>query len=66
MFFDKIIKLNRNLIAITENISIVFQLFLLLTVKLQIIKKVDFSEFRYYFFSNTGFVHKKYSVGVNC
>jgi hypothetical protein len=32
--------------AIIENISNVFQLFLLLIVKLQFIKKVDFSEFR--------------------
>jgi hypothetical protein len=45
MFFAKNVKLNRNSIAITENISIVFQLFLSLIVKLQFIKKVDFSEF---------------------
>jgi hypothetical protein len=42
MFFDKI-KLNRNSITIMENISIVFQLFLSFTVKLQFIKKINFS-----------------------
>jgi hypothetical protein len=46
MFFVGIGKLNRNLIAITENISIVFQLFLTLIMKSQFIIKVDFSEFR--------------------
>jgi uncharacterized protein len=48
MFIVGIVKLNRNSIAMTENISIVFQLFLSLTVKSQFIKKVDFSEFRKY------------------
>jgi hypothetical protein len=46
MFFVKNFKLNRNSIAITENISTVFQLLLSLIVKFQFIKKVDFSEFR--------------------
>jgi hypothetical protein len=46
MFFVGIIKLNCNSIAITENISIVFQLFLSYAVKTQFIKKADFSEFR--------------------
>jgi hypothetical protein len=38
--------LDRNFISITENISIVFQLFLSLTVETLFIKKADFSEFR--------------------
>jgi hypothetical protein len=42
MIFDKIVKLNRNSIAITENISIVFQLFLSLTVKIAIYKESSF------------------------
>jgi hypothetical protein len=46
MIFVKNDKLNRNAIAITETISIVFQLFLSLIMKLQFIKKLDFSEFR--------------------
>jgi hypothetical protein len=45
IFFVKKIKLNRNSIEITENISITFQLFLSLIVKFQFIKKVNFSEF---------------------
>jgi hypothetical protein len=44
MFLVKNIKLNRKSIAITENISLVFQLFVSLMVKLQFIKKVDFGE----------------------
>jgi hypothetical protein len=46
MIFVEIIKLNHNSFAMTINISIVFQLFLSLTVKSQFIKKADFSEFR--------------------
>jgi PAS domain S-box-containing protein len=46
MFFVGLIKLNRKSIAIIAIISIVFQLFLSLIVKLQFIKKVDFSESR--------------------
>jgi hypothetical protein len=45
MFFVGIVTLNCNYIAMIENISIVFQLFLSLTMKTQFIKKVDFSEF---------------------
>jgi hypothetical protein len=45
MFFVKNIKLYRNSITITENFSIVFQLFLSLIMKLHFIKKLDFSEF---------------------
>jgi hypothetical protein len=52
MFFDKIAKLNRDSIAMTENISIVLQLFLSLIVKSLLIKKVDFSEFRIYTIKN--------------
>jgi hypothetical protein len=46
MFLVGIGRLNRDSFAITENISIVFQLFLTLIVKSQFIKKIDFSEFR--------------------
>jgi hypothetical protein len=46
--FCRIVKLNLNSIAMIENISIVFQLFLSLTMKSQFIKKVDFSEFGIY------------------
>jgi hypothetical protein len=48
MFFVGIVKLNRNSIVLIENISIVFQLILSLTVKLHFIKKVDSSEFGIY------------------
>jgi hypothetical protein len=45
MSIIEIVKLNRNTIAITKNISIVFHLFLSLIVKSSFIKKVDFSKF---------------------
>jgi hypothetical protein len=47
MFFVGIVKLNRNSIAMIENISIVFQLFLSIIVKSQFIKKLVFSELIY-------------------
>jgi hypothetical protein len=50
MFYDKVVKLNRNSTAMTENISIVFQLFLSLIVKSLLIKKIDFSEFGIFIF----------------
>jgi hypothetical protein len=59
MFFDKIVKINSNSITITENISIVFQLFLTLIEKLQFIEKIDFSEFRIYLLLNAKQIQTK-------
>jgi hypothetical protein len=48
--FVGIVKLICNSIAMTENISIVFQLFLSFIVKSQFNKKKDFSKFKNYFY----------------